>query len=56
MEHNAGIGPRGPGVRFTGAGERQLVESKTKLAKLENYDPCFSRTSSAFFAVTFCLR
>ena len=34
----------------------QLVESKTRLAKLENYDPCFSRTSSAFFAVTFCLR
>jgi len=33
----------------------RLVESPS-LLRLENYDPCFSKTSSAFFADTFSLR
>jgi hypothetical protein len=34
---------------------RRLVESAS-LSRLENYDPCFSKTSSAFFADPFSLR
>ena len=33
----------------------QRVESAS-LSRLENYDPCFSKTSPAFFADTFSLR
>jgi hypothetical protein len=33
----------------------RLVEAAS-LSRLENYDPCFSKTSSAFFADPFSLR
>ena len=33
----------------------RLVEAAS-LSRLENYDPCFSKTSPAFFADTFSLR